>query len=64
MDVLAAECPSVKVFGPSKAGAELEASKVRILLNDFGFSVVLCKVYLVYLTVSFTYKTSDSNTQV
>ena len=30
VDVLAAECPSVKVFGPSKAGAELEASKVRI----------------------------------
>ena len=30
VDVLAVECPSVKVFGPSKAGAELEASKVRI----------------------------------
>lgn len=28
-DVLAEECPSVKVFGPSRAGAELEASKVR-----------------------------------
>lgn len=28
VDELNAECPSVKVFGPSKAGAELEASKV------------------------------------
>ena len=31
VDVLAVECPSVKVFGPSKAGAELEASKVSIV---------------------------------
>ena len=31
VDMLAVECPSVKVFGPSKAGAELEASKVRII---------------------------------
>jgi len=27
VDVLEVECPGVKVFGPSKAGAELEASK-------------------------------------
>ena len=30
VDELAAECPDVKVFGPSKAAAELEASKVSV----------------------------------
>jgi hypothetical protein len=29
IDELATECPSVRAFGPSKAAAELEASKVR-----------------------------------
>ena len=29
VDELAKECPDVKAFGPTKAGAELEASKVR-----------------------------------
>ena len=32
VDELAVECPSVKVFGPTKAGAELEASKVRVFV--------------------------------
>lgn len=35
VDLLAVECPSLKIFGPSKAGAELEASKVRCILSHF-----------------------------
>ena len=31
VDVLAKECSEVRVFGPSMAAAELEASKVRLL---------------------------------
>ena len=39
VDEMAAACPGVMAFGPSKAGAELEASKVRnrlVTLDDYG----------------------------
>lgn len=46
VDVLAVECPSVKVFGPSKAGAELEASKVSIVWSDLECNDVICSWYI------------------
>ena len=44
VDELAKHCPHVKVFGPTMAGAQLEASKVRELLGHtkFQFCLSVC----------------------
>ena len=41
VDELAKHCPHVKVFGPTMAGAQLEASKVRELLGHTKFQFCL-----------------------
>jgi phosphoribosylamine---glycine ligase len=44
VDELAVACPSVKVFGPTKAAAELEASKVWKRRLAGALMILLCGV--------------------
>ena len=56
VDALAEECPRVKVFGPSKAGAGLEASKVSPGWITFLFTLGMCICFFSPFPYPYNYK--------